>query len=330
MPVRRQGDELVVPSGTTYSDLIDLLAAEMKARKLDETTPLGALAFMARRTAGRIVRNAATIAGNTMLVLEHIAAGTGEPFPSDLFTALVAVDARLTYLVLGAAGQFEPHTATAGRSRRRRRERPRRSTDRIVITAYVLPLGGARMPCSRRRSRSATSTRTASSTRRHASRFAGKLAVKAATLVFGGIAPYPWRARKTEAAMAGKTLTLEQAGALSTDPRAGSRRRTGSLGDADGGGSGRGLHQRVPHAARRVVPLQGDRQRAGARGRRGAARREVERRDHVGPLAGERRHAAATSHRRSRRRSRSPTSRSPRCIRRRASSTTRTSSRRRR
>ena len=93
-PPRQQGDDLVVPSGTTYSDLIDRLAAEMKARKLDETTALGALAFMARRTAGRIVRNAATIAGNTMLVLKHIAAGTGEPFPSDLFTALVAVDAR--------------------------------------------------------------------------------------------------------------------------------------------------------------------------------------------------------------------------------------------
>jgi hypothetical protein len=36
---------------------------------------------MARRTAGTIVRNAATLAGNTMLVLTHIHAS--EPFPSD-------------------------------------------------------------------------------------------------------------------------------------------------------------------------------------------------------------------------------------------------------
>src|SRR6185436_276639 len=31
-----RGDELVVPAGTTYGDFIDLLAAEIKARKLDE------------------------------------------------------------------------------------------------------------------------------------------------------------------------------------------------------------------------------------------------------------------------------------------------------
>ena len=85
-----------VSAGTTYSDFIGLLAAEMKARKLGETSALGALDFMARRTAGRIVRNAASLGGNTMLVLKHIAKGTGEPFPSDLFTALVAVRPEIT------------------------------------------------------------------------------------------------------------------------------------------------------------------------------------------------------------------------------------------
>ncbi|MEY2519259.1 MAG: hypothetical protein QOF24_1018, partial [Verrucomicrobiota bacterium] len=60
--------ELVVAAGTTYSDLIDLLAR----MKPGETTALGALDFMARRTAGRIVRNAASLGGNTMMVLKHI------------------------------------------------------------------------------------------------------------------------------------------------------------------------------------------------------------------------------------------------------------------
>ena len=99
----------------------------MKARKLDETTALGALDFMARRTAGRIVRNAASLAGNTMLVLKHIAAGTGEPFPSDLFTALVAVDARVTYLELASRRPVRAAHRDRRRAGRRRPERRRRS-----------------------------------------------------------------------------------------------------------------------------------------------------------------------------------------------------------
>ena len=126
--------------------------------------------------------------------------------------------------------------------------------------------------------------------------------------------------------MAGKKLTLDDVRRAREDPRAGSWRRARALGEADGRGARRGLHRRVPHRARGVLPLQGDRQRARARGRRRAARREIERRDHLGPLAGQRRHAALRDAGRSRRPSRSPTSRSPRCTRRRASSTTRTSS----
>ena len=210
----RRGDELVVASGTTYSDFIDLLAAELKARKLDETSPLGALEFMARRTAGRVVRNAASLAGNTMLVLKHIAAGTGEPFPSDLFTALVAVDARLTYLVLQPAGTFEPHTATAAELV----DAVVKDTalaDRIVIASYALPLGGAHdaVLAQKVALREVNAHSIVNATTRLT--FAGRLAVKSARLVFGGIAPYPWRARETEAAMQGKPLALAQAGALS-------------------------------------------------------------------------------------------------------------------
>ena len=108
---------------------------------------------MARRTAGRIVRNAASLGGNTMLVLKHIAAGTGAPFPSDLFTALVAVDAKITYLV-PARNSFQAITATAGELVAAVRRSPALA-DRIVIAAYSLPLGDgagdrSRAPRSRR------------------------------------------------------------------------------------------------------------------------------------------------------------------------------------
>ena len=63
------------------------------------------------RTAGRIVRNAASLGGNTMLVLAHIAAGTGEPFPSDLLTALVAVDAKIVYLDVSGPNSFRSKPA---------------------------------------------------------------------------------------------------------------------------------------------------------------------------------------------------------------------------
>src|SRR5204863_904481 len=105
-----------------------------------ETSTLDALDLMARRTAGRIVRNAASLGGNTMLVLKHIPAGTGEPFPSDMFTALVAVEAKLTYLVLEDSGAFDKRTATAGDLLGAVLHDPA-LVNRILITAYALPLG---------------------------------------------------------------------------------------------------------------------------------------------------------------------------------------------
>jgi xanthine dehydrogenase/oxidase len=211
--VIRRGDELIVPSGTTYNDLIGLLAAELKARKLGETSPLGALDFMARRTAGRIVRNAASLGGNTMLVLKHIAAGTGEPFPSDLFTALVAVGAKLSFLMLEADGKFVARTTTAA-------ElvdfvtKDAAFADRIVLVSYSLPLGGARdaVLAQKVALREVNAHSIVNATTRLT--FTGKLVVSDATLVYGGIAPYPWRPLKTEAALVGKKLALDQFGAI--------------------------------------------------------------------------------------------------------------------
>ena len=76
-PKVRKG-ALHVGSAISYSDLITAIEAELKDKDLPVSSRLWATNFMARRTAGRIVRNAASLGGNTMLVLKHIASGTGE------------------------------------------------------------------------------------------------------------------------------------------------------------------------------------------------------------------------------------------------------------
>lgn len=206
----KKNNALVVASGTTYSDLIDLIAHS----KPGETTALGAMDFMARRTAGRIVRNAASLAGNTMMVLKHIPKGTGEPFPSDLFTALVAVDARLNYLVLDESGEFESAEASAAELVTAVLKDPA-LTDRIVLTSYTLPLGDEKEPVLAQKValREVNAHSIVNATTRFT--FGKKVSVDSVALVFGGIAPYPWRAAKTESAMVGKELTLESFGPLS-------------------------------------------------------------------------------------------------------------------
>jgi xanthine dehydrogenase/oxidase len=94
---------LTIGAAVTYGRLLqelDWLIAEPPTGPTVERLPgLQALQYMTRRTAGTIVRNAATLAGNTMLVARHVAAG--EPFPSDLFTALCSLGARVRVSVAG-------------------------------------------------------------------------------------------------------------------------------------------------------------------------------------------------------------------------------------
>lgn len=78
-----------VGAGVTYSELLDYL----HGIDLNDSSILGAIKYMAKRTAGTLVRNAATIGGNTMLVANHINAG--EPFPSDLVTILCGAGAEV-------------------------------------------------------------------------------------------------------------------------------------------------------------------------------------------------------------------------------------------
>lgn len=205
--------ELVLSAGATYDDLLRAVGVQLKIRGLDETSPLGAIDFMARRTAGRIVRNAASLGGNTMLVLKHIPMGTLEPFPSDLFTTLVAIDARITYLGLDASGMFQPRIVSAGELAATAAQDPK-FADQIVLVSYHLPLGGAKdsVLAQKVALREVNAHSIVNSTSRL--RFAPKLVVQDAALVFGGIAPFPWRAAETERALNGKKLGLELVPAL--------------------------------------------------------------------------------------------------------------------
>ncbi|MDA8584744.1 molybdopterin-dependent oxidoreductase [Rhodobacteraceae bacterium] len=98
--------QLRLGAGVTYTELLDRFAG----MKPESSSAFGVLQFMAQRTAGHIVRNAASLGGNTMLVLNHLSKGA--PFPSDLFTALCGVDASVTYLDLSKGKTLKSVTLT--------------------------------------------------------------------------------------------------------------------------------------------------------------------------------------------------------------------------
>lgn len=197
------GDRWVdVGASTTYSELIELLDDIRERHCLDENTGIGALWLMARRTAGTIVRNAATLAGNTVLVLDHVR--VGEPFPSDLLTALVAVGAEVT--VWWARDGGEPRRLPVAELVDRAAADPA-PPDGVVILTYHLPLLPAEdvVLAQKVALRDVNAHSLVNATTRL--RLAGT-EVEDAVVVFGGIAPHPWRPARTEAALRDSELTL--------------------------------------------------------------------------------------------------------------------------
>ena len=207
-PARMDGEVMRIPAATSYTDLIAVLKArEEPPRKGQdpETTRFGAVGFMARRTAGRIVRNAASLAGNTMLVLKHIDSGTGAPFPSDVLTALAATGAEIEYV--DAAAEAGRRSTVAELVERVIAEPG--LAHRLAIVAYHLPRGGADdvVLAQKVALREVNSHSLVNATTRFA--VADDLTVRQAALVFGGIAPYPWQPRRVPAAMEGRPLSLD-------------------------------------------------------------------------------------------------------------------------
>jgi xanthine dehydrogenase/oxidase len=197
-------ETLEIGSGTTYSELLDFL--EPLAPPPD--TVLAAMQMMSKRTAGTIVRNAATLGGNTMMVLKHIAAG--EPFPSDLFTVLSGVQAHIEYREFGGAASS------------------RCTVDELIARAVLDANLADRMLILRYRIASLSqwyvSTRKVAlrEINSHslvnaciAFRFSEGTKIAEARVVFGGILPYPWHAAKIESELShDRPLTLDWLGKL--------------------------------------------------------------------------------------------------------------------
>ena len=89
---------LTMGAATTYGEFLEALDGLVATARGGRRAGLEAMRYMVRHTAGTVVRNAASLGGNTMLVVRHVA--EGEPFPSDLFTALAALGADV-HLSLG-------------------------------------------------------------------------------------------------------------------------------------------------------------------------------------------------------------------------------------
>ncbi|TDP97958.1 molybdopterin cofactor-binding domain-containing protein [Labedaea rhizosphaerae] len=194
---------LEVGASTTYAELIDQLDEIRRTRGMAEHTAAGALWLMARRTAGAIVRNAATIGGNTMLVLEHIQ--VGEPFPSDLLTVIVALGARVK--VWWALQDDEPREMAVAELVDEVRADSGKLAG-LVILSYVLPLPPdpvTRVFAQKVALRDVNAHSLVNGTTML--RLEGQ-GVDTATIVYGGIAPFPWRPVRTEAQLANKPLSL--------------------------------------------------------------------------------------------------------------------------
>ncbi|MBO0360822.1 molybdopterin-dependent oxidoreductase [Hymenobacter sp. BT186] len=205
-------DGLTLGAGTTYTTLLKRLRQRQDdqlppAAADADSTRLGAIHYMARRTAGRLVRNAATLGGNLGLLLKHMVTSTEAPFPSDLATALVGIDAKVSYadpLAGDEPSAFLPLEELIARA-----AHDPDVAQRLVLVALHLPAGAptdvalaqkvALRDVNAHSIVNATTLLTLQADE----------TVDDARLVFGGLAPYPWRATKTEAVLRGRSLTAE-------------------------------------------------------------------------------------------------------------------------
>jgi xanthine dehydrogenase/oxidase len=186
-------------AGITYAELLAFLQSLTAAPK-DGDTGLAALAYMAGRTAGSIVRNAASLGGNTMLVVRHVQQGV--PFPSDLFSVLAALDAEI---LLAAIGQDEPVMMPVLRFAEAWHSDPR--VRRMVLLGYRVPRArpGEFVQAYKVALREVNAHSIVNAGFRV--RFDGQGRVEAVALVLGGIAPICFHARRAESVLLGEAWT---------------------------------------------------------------------------------------------------------------------------
>ncbi len=188
---------IVLGAGITYSEALTFLDRTLAG---GADTGLAALRYMAQRTAGTIVRNAASLGGNTMLVVRHMLHGA--PFPSDAFTAFAMLDAKVIVAAEGHRPRQMPILAFT--EDWQRKDSPLR---RAVILGYEVPRA-------RPRAFAQTYKTALREVNAHAIVNAGCRVlfdaaglVTEAHLVFGGIAPIAFHAKHAERALIGKPWT---------------------------------------------------------------------------------------------------------------------------
>jgi xanthine dehydrogenase/oxidase len=98
-------DELILGGALTYADTVEFLHDAAATLSPAQARPIRALLRAAERTAGHQVRNAATLAGNTVLVA-RLASG-GRRFASDMVAALAGMGAVVEFASLSGERQRE-------------------------------------------------------------------------------------------------------------------------------------------------------------------------------------------------------------------------------
>ena len=192
---------LVVGAATTYSEFLAALQALQESASDEQRSGIDALQYMAHHTAGTIVRNAATLAGNTMLVVRHIA--SGEPFPSDMFTALSAIDAQV-HVSIGGSVRTMPILTFAAEYQ----STPALQQDAVLV-GYTIPWTVSREYM--RTFKTALRKENAHSIVNAGMRvrFGTNKKVSDASLLLGGIGPVAFHATSAEQVLRGAAWTPE-------------------------------------------------------------------------------------------------------------------------
>ncbi|SIN74644.1 molybdopterin cofactor-binding domain-containing protein [Algoriphagus halophilus] len=201
---------LEVGASTTYSELLTHLDQLIKKENLAPTSRIGAIQYMVHRTAGMIVRNAASIAGNTMLELKHIQ--SGPPFPSDLFTALFGTDSEIRILRVKSGKESRIKISVLIQQLLKAPE----MVHDLIILGYFIPFGNANeVTLSQKVAlREVNSHSIVNNCTRI--ELDQNLKVKEVSIVFAGIAPVAWKASSSEQWLKGKTLDLDLLPKLTT------------------------------------------------------------------------------------------------------------------
>lgn len=191
-------DSLQLGAGATYADLLAFLDKLPEGQRDNPT--VAALRYLAERTAGHIVRNVASLAGNMMLVARHVTHGV--PFPSDLFTALCAAGAEVEFAVPGSGTRRLPVLDFAAQW----------SGDaglhRAVLLAYHVPLANADeyVQTYKVALREVNAHSIVNAGMRV--RFDERGVVTDCAIVLGGIGPIAFHAAQAEKALTGQRWTM--------------------------------------------------------------------------------------------------------------------------